>query len=446
MAFRQAGMPSDIDSILPDGQSRLWMGTRHGVAQVSVEALDRCGADVPCDLAVSRYGYLDGLPSEDLSASGHPAAWTMSNGELWFATSKGVAIADPSQIRKNPVAPPVAIERFLVDDVEMPLTQGSTRISPGHTRVTIDYAGLSFRAPSRISYRYMLEGFDQHWTVAGSRRTAYYTNLQPGSYRFLVQAAGRDGVWNGATAEIRFSAEPPYYRRWWFYLLVLAAVCGLVLLMYRLRLRRLQREFNAVLMERNRIAREIHDTLAQNFVGVSLQLEVLAQTLARGDVSAARGQVDATRAMVREGLDDARQSIWELRAVSAKDSLPTRLGRIAQRAGERGLKAECRVGGMYRELPREVEEEVLRIAGEAVANVLRHSKANTVSVDLQYSPHRLLLRIVDDGCGFDVASASSVDGHFGLKGMRERASTIEGRLTIESLTGEGTSVTMEVNL
>jgi signal transduction histidine kinase len=150
--------------------------------------------------------------------------------------------------------------------------------------------------------------------------------------------------------------------------------------------------------------------------------------------------------MVREGLDDARQSIWELRAVSAKDSLPTRLGRIAQRAGERGLKAECRVGGTYRELPREVEEEVLRIAGEAVANVLRHANASTVSVDLQYSPHRLLLRIVDDGCGFDVGAASSVDGHFGLKGMRERASTIDGRLKIESLTGEGTSVTMEVNL
>jgi signal transduction histidine kinase/ligand-binding sensor domain-containing protein len=445
-AFRQAGMPSDIESILADGQGRLWMGTRHGVVQASVAALDRCGADIHCDLAVSRYGYPDGLPSEDLSATGHPAAWTMSDGELWFATAKGVAIADPSQIQKSPMAPPVAIERLLVDDVEIPLTEGSARISPGHTRVTIEYAGLGFRAPSRINYRYMLEGFDRQWITAGSRRTAYYTNLQPGSYRFLVQAAGRDGVWNGATAEIRFSVEPPYYRRWWFYLLVLAAVCGLVLLMYRLRLRRLQREFNAVLMERNRIAREIHDTLAQDFVGVSLQLEMVAQMLARGEVEAARGQVDATRDMVREGLDDARQSIWELRAVSAKDSLPTRLGRIVQRAGERGLKAECRVGGTYRELPANVEEEVLRIAGEAVANVLRHANASTVSVDLQYSPHRLVLRIADDGCGFDVAPISSKDGHFGLKGMSERASTIDGQLKIESLTGEGTSVTMEVNI
>jgi signal transduction histidine kinase len=445
-AFHQAGMPSDIDSILLDGQGRLWMGTRHGLVQVSVGALETCGADVHCTVGVLRYGYPDGLPSEDLSASGHPASWTMSDGELWFATTRGVAIVDPSQIRPNPVAPPVAIERLLVDDLEMPLTRESMTMPPGHTRLTIEYAGLSFRAPSRINFRYMLEGFDRQWMTVGSRRTAYYTNLPPGSYRFLVQAASGDGLWNGAAAEIRFTVEPPYYRRGWFYLLVLVAAAGFAVLVYRLRLRQLQREFNAVLMERNRIAREIHDTLAQDFVGISLQLEVAAQTLARGEVSTARDQIDETRTMVREGLDDARQSIWELRAVSAKDSLPTRLGRIIERAGQRGLKAECRVGGTYRPLPPELEEEILRIAGEAVANVLKHAGAHTVSVDLQYSPHRLFLRVEDDGCGFDVAAASTIDGHFGLKGMRERAATIAGQLKVESLTGEGTSVTMEVNI
>ena len=422
------------------------MGTRHGVVQVSIPELDACRADAHCTVGVSRYGYPDGLPSEDLSANGHPAGWTMNNGELWFATKKGVAIADPSQIQINPIAPPAAIERLLVDDVEMPLTRQGITISPGHRILTIEYAGLSFRAPSRINFRYMLEGFDRQWMTVGSRRSAYYTNLPPGQYRFLVQAAGRDGLWNGATAEIRFIVQPPYYRRLWFYLLVLIAAAALVALVYRLRLRRLQREFDAVLMERTRIAREIHDTLAQDFVGISLQLEVAAQTLARGEVSAARNQIDETRVMVREGLDDARQSIWELRAVSAKDSLPTRLGRIIQRAGQRGLKAECRVGGTYRPLAPELEEEILRIAGEAVTNVLKHAGAKSVSVDLQYSPHRLFLRVDDDGRGFDVAAVSSIDGHFGLKGMRERTATIAGQLKIESLTGKGTSVTMEVNI
>jgi signal transduction histidine kinase/ligand-binding sensor domain-containing protein len=445
-AFRQEGLPNDIDSILADGQGRLWMGTRHGVAQVSIAMLEGCGADQHCTVGVSRYGYPDGLPSEDLSASGHPAASKIRGGELWFATSRGIAIVDPSQIQRNPVAPPVAIERLLVDDLEIPLTDGSATISPGHARVTIEYAGLSFRAPSRIRFRYMLDGFDRHWTMAGSRRTAYYTNLPPGSYRFLVEAASSDGLWNGTSADIRFSVEPPYYRRWWFYLVVLAAVGGLIVLLYRLRLRRLQREFNAVLIERNRIAREIHDTLAQDFVGVSLQLEIVAQMLARNDVSGARSQIDTTRKLVREGLDDARQSIWELRAVSAKDSLPTRLGRVIQRAGERGLSAECRVGGTYRALPQEFEDEILRIAQEAVTNVVRHAGASTVAVDLRYSPESLLLRIVDDGCGFDVAAASSNDGHFGLKGMRERAAMIAGQLEIESLTGKGTRVTMNVGI
>ncbi len=444
--FRQEGLPNDIYSILTDEQGRLWLGTQHGVAQVSSAMLEGCGGDAHCVVGVSHYGYPDGLPSEDLSASGHPAAARASDGELWFATPKGVAIADPSQIQKTSVAPLVAIERLVVDDVEMPLMDGKARIAPGHTRVSIEYAGLSFRAPSRIRFRYMLEGFDRQWTAAGSRRTAYYTNLPPRSYRFLVQAMSSDGLWNGESAEIRFSVEPPYYRRWWFYLLVLAAASGFILLLYRLRLRRLQREFNAVLTERTRIAREIHDTLAQDFVGVSLQLEVVAQTLARDDVSAARSQIDAARKLVREGLDDARQSIWELRAVSAKDSLPTRLGRVMQRATDRGLKAECRVGGTYRALPQELEDEILRIAQEAVTNAVRHAEASTVSADLQYSPRRLMLRIADDGRGFDVAAASSDGGHFGLTGMQERAAMIDGRLKVESLTGEGTSVTMDVDI
>jgi ligand-binding sensor domain-containing protein len=444
--FGQAGLPKNIDSIVPDGQGRLWMGTEHGVAQVSIAALNGCGTETQCTVPISRYGYPDGLPSEDLSANGHPAAWKMRDGELWFATPRGVAIVNPSRIGKNPIAPPVAIERFFVDDVEIPLTQKSISISPGRARVTIEYAGLNFRTPSRISFRSMLEGFDQHWALVGSRRTAYYTNLPPGSYRFRVEAASSDGLWNGPSADISFTVERPYYRRWWFYCLVLIAAGGLILLLHWIRLRRLQREFNMVLNERNRIAREIHDTLAQDFVGVSLQLEVASQTLARGDLPTARGQIDATRTLVREGLDDARQSIWELRAVSAKDSLPTRLGRIVKRASERGLTAECRVGGTYRPLSPQLEEEVLRITQEAVTNVLRHAAASTVSVDLHYSSESLRLRIVDDGCGFDVAGVPADGDHFGLKGMRERAAMIAGRVQIESLTGKGTSVTIDVDI
>lgn len=445
-AFQQEGLPKDIYSILPDRQGRLWFGTQHGVAQASIAMLEQCGGDSHCIVGVSHYGFPDGLPSEYLSSGGHPAATRTREGELWFATPRGVAIADPAQIPKTSPAPPVAIERLLVDDVAMPLTGGQATIAPGHTRISIEYAGLSFRAPSRIRFRYMLEGFDRHWTTAGSRRTAYYTNLPPGSYRFLVQAMSSDGLWNGTSAEIRFSVEPPYYRRWWFYFLVIVAAIGFIVLLHRLRLRRLQREFNAVLTERNRIAREIHDTLAQDFVGVSLQLEVVAHTLARADLATARDQIDAARKLVREGLDDARQSIWELRAVSAKDSLPTRLGRVMQRASDRGLKAECRIGGAYRALPQSLEDEILRIAQEAVTNAVRHASATTVSADLQYSPGRLMLRIADDGCGFDVAAASSSGGHFGLTGMRERASMIAGRLKVESLTGKGTSVTMDVDI
>jgi signal transduction histidine kinase len=240
--------------------------------------------------------------------------------------------------------------------------------------------------------------------------------------------------------------SPPYYRRWWFYILALVAIGGVLLLLHLLRLRGIKREFNAVLAERNRIAREIHDTLAQDFVGVSVQLEVVAQMLARVDVPAAAAQINATRKLVREGLEDARQSIWELRAAGARESLPNRLAGVVKRAADRGVKTECRIGGTYRELPRKYEEELLRISQEAIANVLKHAEAGAVSVDLRYSPDRLLLRIVDDGCGFVPGDVSSEEKHFGLKGMQERAAVIGATCNVLSSMGEGTTVTVEVPL
>ena len=450
VAFHQTGLPASIESmLLHDGS--LWMATRKGVVRVAVSALAGCAERGPaCPLAISHYGYSDGLPGEDLAALGHPAAAVTRSGELWFATAHGVAIAEPGEDPDRNTPTPVVLDRMEADGVEQSLTQPLTAapltLPPGQRSMSFTYAGLSYRAPSRVAYRYRLEGFDARWVDAGPRRTAFYTNLPPGAYRFLVEAAGGKGLWSEPPAAIRFRILPPIYRRWWFYALCVAFLGSLAYLVYHLRLRRVRAQFAAVLGERNRIAREIHDTLAQDLVAVSLQVEVAAQLVRRGNVAAATQQLERTRRLVQEGIADARESIWELRATTAEASLPSRLARVAERARERGVPTELHIGGTYRALPTRWESEILRVAGEAVNNSIRHAEATSITVTLDYAPDQLQLRIADNGRGFDPAAAAPGGRHFGMRGMRERAENIRGRLHIESAPGAGTTITLRLAL
>jgi signal transduction histidine kinase len=449
LAFHRAdlpqALPQTVDSITGDDIGSLWLGTAHGIFRARLLDLLACATSPSCPLHIDHYGTSDGMPTEEVSAVGHPAVWKLSDGTLWFATRKGVAIVDPAHLFFNRVAPPVAIERFTVDD----RTESSgVSIPPGHSRLAFEYAGLSFVAPSRVRYRYRLEGFDRQWTEAGSRRTAYYTNLPPGRYRFQVQAANNDGLWNERGAELSFSIRPPFYRTLWFLLLASALLVGLAVLLYRLRLHRLRSQFAAVLAERNRVAREIHDTLAQSFVGVSVQLELATQLLAQQQVDAARQQLDQTRAYVREGIAEARRSIWDLRAATAQNTLPTRLTHLAEQFGSNNLKLQIQIGGTYRPLDATVESEVLRVSQEALTNVIRHSQATSATLTLNYEPMLLMLTVADNGQGFSTAKEGlfTAQGHFGLQGMRERAQHIGAQLSISSSPSQGTQLTLTVPL
>jgi signal transduction histidine kinase/ligand-binding sensor domain-containing protein len=444
ISLHRNDLPQTINSILQDDRDNLWLGSGRGIIRVSAAALIKCRSLSACDPHPVSYGRADGMPTEEAVGVGHPAAWRTTEGLLWFATRKGVAVTDPTHLAENLVPPPVVIERFTVDGVDMPLTSTEQRIAPGHTSFAFEYTGLSYVAPAKVHYRYLLEGFDQRWTEAGSRPIAYYTNLPPRHYRFRVQAANNDGIWNETGAQIVFNVRPPFYRRLWFLPLVLGLGAVVALLLYRLRVRRLQSQFQAVLAERNRVAREIHDTLAQSFVGVSVQLELTSQLLAHSQTDAARKQIDQTRTYVREGLAEARRSIWNLRAITAQNSLPTRLTRLADQWSQKKLGTQLNISGTYRPLAQPFEDEVFRIAQESLANAARHASATQVSVELRYDATRLLLWISDNGSGFQVTDGHlSANGHFGIQGMRERAAQIHAQLTIESSPGKGTTVTLE---
>jgi signal transduction histidine kinase len=336
------------------------------------------------------------------------------------------------------------IERFAVDDVALALQAAGSRsrVEAGHVHFEFDYAGLSFTAPQKVRYRYMLEGFDRGWTEAGTRRTAYYTAIPPGQYTFRVQAANNDGLWNTDGAALTFELRPHFYQTAWFYALVLALAAGMVVVLLRLRLRRAEGEFHAVLGERSRIAREIHDTLAQGYVGISIQLEMLAELLRQRNVETATQHLNKTREYVREGLADARQSIWALRTQDAEETtLPVKVRRLAEAAGDDGLAAQFSVFGAYRPLAPGTELEILRIAQEAIHNVKKHAGAQRLAVQLKYEPAAIELEVSDDGRGGAADQMETPSqGGFGLTGMKERAAAIRGTLVVNSVTGEGTTV------
>jgi signal transduction histidine kinase/ligand-binding sensor domain-containing protein len=432
-----------IHAILEDGGNHLWFATANGIARCDFTGTAK-DTQAPACSHWLEFGAADGLRSRETATNSHPSAWRTRDGRLWFATPKGLVEVDPAHFPVNTVPAPVALERFAVDDVPQPLLGPANfvRIPAGHEHFQFDYAGLSFTAPQKVRYRYMLEGFDQGWTEAGARRTAYYTNIRPGRYTFRVQAANNDGLWNAEGAALTFVLRPHFYQTTWFYALLLAAVAGLVVLFLRLRLRRAEREFRAVLGERNRIAREIHDTLAQGYVGVSVQLEVLSELLRMSNTKAAEKHLDLTRSYVREGLADARQSIWALRSQdSGETTLPVRLRRMVEAEGGHGLDAKFSIFGAYRPMPPGTEREFLCVAQEAIHNVKKHAGAKHLFVQLEYGPDEIALEVRDDGRGFSVdEKPESPPGHYGLTGMRERAAAIGGTLEVSSEPGAGTTV------
>jgi signal transduction histidine kinase/ligand-binding sensor domain-containing protein len=485
-------LPKAIHAILQDDRGHLWLASDAGLTQVDAQSLLDCAQHGQCGLnaaTLTNFTTADGLRSRETSSNSHPTALRAHNGQLWFTTPRGVAMVDPLHFPVNPASSPVVIEHFAVDDRNMDARDmddgqvndrnqdsgNRVRITAGALRVQFDYAGLSFAAPQKLRYQYMLEGFDHSWTDAGTRRTAYYTNIPPGSYRFRVRAAAGDlgfptsavslgnasgNLYYGQPgAALSFELLPHFYQTVWFSAVILLLIAGLVLLVFRRRVLRVEREFRAVMAERNRIAREIHDTLAQGYVGISLQLEILGELLRHNRSDAAAKHLAVTQGLVREGLDDARQSIWALRSQdSGEKTLPIRLLRQVETAQDRNLSADLEVNGAYRALPADAEKEILRIAQEAIQNTKRHAAASRMRVRLEYDERTLTLTISDDGKGFALsaekrrgkrvtaanATANAVEGHYGLTGMQERAAVIRGELAIESEPGNGTTVRLNV--
>jgi signal transduction histidine kinase/ligand-binding sensor domain-containing protein len=434
-----------VSQVLEDSSGHLWMNGRRGIVRVRKEDLDAYAEGRVSSIPSTVYGTGDGMESADYSPSYIQAsACRTGDGRLWFATTKGVAFIDPLRLAINTLPPPVVLESVVADDEDVPLAEGA-HIGPGRKKFEFHYTALSFVSPEKLRFRYVLEGFDSDWTASHDRRAAYYTNLPPGRYRFRVKAANADGVWNEAGAAFAFELEPRFHQTRWFTLLLV----GLLVLggfsLHRLRLARIEARFAAVMGERNRMARELHDSLAQGLAGIALHAGALREAEAELSPAGSRHLATIGR-LVESSLAEARSSVWDLHPESLRhrDLSEALRSMVRELTVDTPLKAGLEVRGTPRPLGRQVERNIFRIGQEALTNALKHSQGGEVQMVLSFEDGRVELRVRDNGRGFDTQEAATRGrAGFGLNSMRERAEQMGGRVTVTSRPGAGTEVVLE---
>ncbi|MFN7958629.1 MAG: two-component regulator propeller domain-containing protein [Holophagaceae bacterium] len=429
-----------IHAILEDSAHRMWFGTSQGVLQVSRAALlHSLGSPGPVPGVL--FDHHDGMPSRETNGGPQPAAWLTREGELYFPTSRGLARLDGRA--EPPQGSPLRLHLLKAegDEIVLPDTR-PVEVPPGTHRFEVYYTATSLIRSDKVRFRYRLEGWEHTWNEVGDRRFSAYSNLPPGSYRFVLQAwrLGEEGPPKEVTLEVH--VQPFFYQRPIFW--GLGAILALAFGWWLLRLRIQQAEArSAVLGERNRMAREIHDHLAQGFTGVLLQLEAAEARLSRmsGDPEPVLTRLDHARDLAVASLQEARRSVMVLRPRMPEGTdLLGALRLLTDRllAGT-DIQVELSVLGKARALRTNLQEELLRIAQELMTNALRHGKARWVRVVLEYEPRQVCLHVEDDGRGFDPTAA--VAG-YGMRSIRESICKLGGRMDIDSSEGLGSRITI----
>lgn len=423
----------------------IWLNGINGVVRMAPDDLRTAFARPAQPLRYTLYDMKDGLPGVAQQDSDTPTAVEAGDGRLWFVTSHGMAWLDPHRIARNPVPPPVLIRSVTADGVEHAF-QRSLNLPAGTSHLQVDFTALSLSVPERVRFRYRLSGVDEGWIDAGPRRQAFYTNLGPGSYRFLVVAANNDGVWNRTGASMSVTIAPTFIQGAWFKLLVAACVLAAGYLVYSLRVRQItdgvRGRLEERLRERERIARELHDTLLQGFQGLVFRFQAAIERMPPGPV---REAVERALDQADDVLAEGRRRVLDLRTGRTDADISDLLAHSAERFLA-GSSAAFRVivEGRARKLHRLVQEELCRIAEEALSNAAQHARAGNIEVGVAYRVNALVLVVRDNGCGMapNAAAEAGRAGHFGITGMRERAEKIGATLVIASHRGAGTEVAL----
>jgi signal transduction histidine kinase len=442
-----------VFKIVEDG-GNLWMSCNKGIFRASLKDLNAV-ADGRLERVPSfAYGVADGMLTRECNGA-QPAGWKAGDGTIWFATAKGVVIVDPR--RGNMQAPLVSIEEVTVDR-EPVAAAPAVRLQPGQRNLEIRYTGLSWSRPEHVTFRYRLAGLDRDWVEAGTRRTAYYPHLPPGTYSFEVIADNGDGVWDTRGKTIQVIVLPPFYRTWWFTAVTILAGVTLVGLAWRARIGRLQRAqvaqqaFSRQLIasqeqERKRIASELHDSLGQHLLIIKNRAAIGERA---SDAGRAKEQFDEIDAAASQALIEVRAIAYNLRPLNLE-----RLGltvvleeMIEKVADASGIEFSADIAPLDGHLTPEGEISLYRIIQESINNIVRHSQATRAGVEVWPDTGGLHVTVRDNGRGFqsgpphDRVPASG--SGLGLTDIAERVRMLDGAHTLTSAPGRGTTLSIHI--
>jgi ligand-binding sensor domain-containing protein/signal transduction histidine kinase len=429
-----------IYEILDDAKGNIWLGSPNAISRLSRSDLDtfKEGSSV----SLSFYEDSSDMDSATLYGGMQPEGAVAPNGDVWFPSNRGAI-----HIAANKIVPAtsssVTIDGIVAEGQPVPLEQ-KIDLQPGNAQLEISYAVIRLGSQEGIRYRYMMEGLES-WHEVFTRRTAYYTHLPPGNYRFRVQAyeVGNPGA--VSEASILIAQRPHVYATPWFLVCCAAAIVGIAFLVYRIRLRQMKIRFQAVSEERARLAREMHDTVIQGCVGVSTLLEA-ALGVDTPDEPLRDQLLNYATDQVRTTIESARDAVWSLRNASASTSdVGFLCERIAhQFQSESGIPVECRIAGTPVKLGEQATHEIVMTVKEAIANAVAHGDPSRIHIDVCFSGQEVAIEIRDNGRGFEPDSIQSNNGHYGIVGMQERMHLLRGTLKIESEPARGTNVRIVV--
>jgi len=445
---KKNGLPGNsVSGIVEDDDGFLWLAGTLAILRVSSQELEKALLSPSYQMQGASFDANDGLRGLPRQREPFPTAIRSTDGRLWFSTSEGVAVIDARRLPRNIVPPPVTIETVKADDQTLQPASGLS-LRPRTRNLQFEYAALSFTAPEHVQFRYKLEGYDDDWRGPVSAREVAYTNLPPRNYRFRVIASNNDGVWNEDGASLNFTLTPAFSQTNLFRLLCVVSGVFIVCVIYQMRVLQISRavgaRFDERLAERTRMARDLHDTFLQTIQGSKLVADDALDLSA--DPIRMRRAMEQLSLWLGTATQEGQAALNFLRTATTQTN---DLAEALRRATEDGLipgsmAVAFSVVGDAKEMHPIVRDEIFRIGYEAIRNACTHSGASRLEIELRYA-RDLTLRVDDNGTGIDPAiSDRGKDGHFGLRGMRERTARIGGKLTLMSSSNSGTEIKLVV--
>jgi signal transduction histidine kinase/streptogramin lyase len=445
-----ATRPSDlagVSGIVELANGEVWVRSSAGLLRFDAASVQRAlnGQRVEGEL----FNHLDGLPGQSAHVRPLPTLIAGDDGRLWQATASGVVWVDPSHLPRNPVKPTALIEAVTADG-STHATDEVVDLPPRTNRLQMTYSAASLIVPERVRFRYRLVGVDDAWQEAGARREAFYNNLSAGSYRFEVLAANDDGVWNEQAASVKFKIQPAFYETVWFRLGCILAGLLILASAYQWRLRHILQRVDTMhherIVERERIARDLHDTLLQSVQGIILRFHATLLRMRESDPL--RAEIEDTLLGANRVLQEGRDKVSGLRGtLDTSSNIEAALAELGRELAQQSASTiRITTEGEPRQLTPMASDEIYRIGAEALLNAVRHAGAEEVEVEIAFLARELRLRVRDNGRGIptDVLVSGARSGHWGLPGMRERATRLGAKLTISSKTDVGTEIELRV--